>query len=140
MILLAIICDLYNPLLLLLSVYSFFKVKEKWQSVALFLWVIVVAYGLMFVDAKLHFWKFLSLDYSTHTATAVGMIVFIHALIRIQFLTFILAFSLVLYAILMKSLGYHGFMDVISTVVVVVPLMLIGFRVTKTALLKCYLR
>jgi hypothetical protein len=100
----------------------------------------VVAYGLMFVDAKLHFWKAFSLDYSTHTATAVGMIVFIHALIRIRFLTFILAFSLVLYAILMKALGYHGFLDVISTVVAVVPLILIGIGVIKTAFLKGYLK
>lgn len=114
--------------------FSFCKVKEKWQSLAFFLWVIAVAYGLMFIDAKLHLWKIISLDYSTHTATAVGMIAFIHALIRIRIFTFMLAFSLVLYAILMKALGYHGFMDVISTAIVVVPFILIGFGVFKNAL------
>lgn len=128
---LAIICDLYNPLLLIISVLLIYKQKERFQSIVFFLWVIIVAYGLMFVDIQLGLWKKFSLDYSTHTATAVGMIVFIGVLVKALIRIAVLVFSLVLYAVLMKVLGYHGYWDVITTTVVVVPLVLIGFTLIK---------
>jgi hypothetical protein len=125
---LAIICDLYNPLLLIISLFLIYKQKAILQSIVFFLWIIIVAYGLMFIDIKLDLWKTFSLDYSTHTATAVGMIVFIGVLIKAPLRIAMLVFSLALYAVLMKVLGYHGYLDVITTTIVVVPLVLIGFK------------
>jgi hypothetical protein len=125
---LAIICDLYNPLLLIISLFLIYKQKAILQSIVFFLWIIIVAYVLMFIDIKFGLWKMFSLDYSTHTATAVGMIVFIGALIKMPLRIAMLVFSLVLYAVLMKVLGYHGYLDVITTTMVVVPLVLIGFK------------
>ena len=117
------IADSYNPALLALSVaclvHSLFR--ARWQlSLARFHALAVIAffvYGLMFLDRRLDIWDSAGLDYSTHTALALSLVLFLYFCARRWAPLWI--GSLVCYVILMLYQRYHSLADVLTTAIAV---------------------
>jgi len=130
------IADAYIPLLALvclaLLVGALFK--SQWRLTGLRFLVICallsIAYGLMWFDSQFKLWPLFGLDYSTHTAVALVLVVFLAAN-----MTRLAAFwvgSLVLYALLMLYQGYHTVSDIVVTAFVVfIPAWLIVARLSN---------
>jgi hypothetical protein len=89
-----------------------------------FLAAALVAYGLMFLDRHLGIWPAFGLDYSTHTATALGLVILLS--IEARKLAGVWSISFVCYVLLMLYQRYHTVADVVTTAVAVsFPLILI---------------
>lgn len=120
------IADSYNPLLLILSLISmgFTLFNSRWRNLQLqligFATVAVVAYGLMLLDKKYGIWPQFGLDYSTHTATSLGMVLFLSYCTPRLGIYFVGSF--LAYALLMLYQKYHTPLDIISTGLAVGPL------------------
>lgn len=119
-----LVADSYTPLLFLgYLAYSVFY----WRSGDRLAWVkglvgIVIAYFFMFIDGFAHLWESLSMDYSTHSAVALALIIFHVHKRRLQSAPAItLVISLVGYYGLEVYQQYHTVLDIISTAVVVGP-------------------
>lgn len=130
---LAILADIYTPAIALACVYCI-RPTLKYYLYA-FVWV----WGIMLIDNALRIWLRFGLDYSTHTGLVLIFVLpFIwrwqrlqaqtldaqhqHALASIASRQSIFAtLSLVIYAGLMKFLGYHSWMDMLTTSVLLVP-------------------
>lgn len=119
------IADAYVPLLAILALISIaYKITTKngrfsrlgKDLMHLFVPVFAV-YALMFIDKALGIWSSVGLDYSTHTALSLVLIIF---LCRHQpkFLLFY-ASSLLAYILLMLYQNYHSVADIISTACVI---------------------
>jgi len=123
------IADSYNPLLLLLSLLyigaAYFKGHWKMggRRAVGFAVVVLVAYGLMFADKRYGLWEGLGLDYSTHTATSIGMVLFLSYFTSKLSVSVGLGASFILYAGLMLYQRYHSFLDILTTGVIVVLLL-----------------
>jgi hypothetical protein len=121
----ALIADLYTPLLAFMVFYYFRKTRkslQKQQAIVI-VTALAVVYLLMIIDAYFSIWLSLGMDYSTHTAIAL---VFVVVLSHRSFLHLIIAsFSLVLYGLLMRYLKYHSIVDVLSTVLVLLPIFIL---------------
>jgi hypothetical protein len=86
--------------------------------------VAFVAYGFMFLDRRLNIWPAFGLDYSTHTAIALGLVIFLSFNMR-KLVTFWIG-SLVSYVLLMWYQRYHTIADIATTGVAVgIPIGLI---------------
>jgi hypothetical protein len=117
------ICDSYIPLLAL----AFFvglvgrAVKQSGERRFLlrvfvfFVGMILVSYGIMFLDNAIHIWPAFDLDYSTHTAVSLTLVLSICVLAR-QFWKVAVG-SFVVYVLLMLYQEYHTFPDIASTMV-----------------------
>lgn len=113
------IADSYNPALALVSL-AFIAAgmfRTQWRLVTLriagFITIVSVAYGLMFLDRHLNIWPAFGLDYSTHTAVALGLVLFLSfSAPRWAALWF---FSLISYVLLMLYQRYHTIADIITT-------------------------
>ena len=121
------IADSYNPLLLVFSLICIGMphLKAQWKMGGLrligFSAVILVAYGLMFADKRYAIWGGFGLDYSTHTATSIGMVLFLsYCTPR---LAMYLSASFILYALLMLYQQYHSLLDILTTGLIVAPLL-----------------
>jgi hypothetical protein len=77
--------------------------------------LLLVSYGIMFLDNAIHVWHSLNLDYSTHTAVSLTLIMSICVLAR-QFRRVVIS-SFVLYVLLMLYQKYHTVLDIASTMV-----------------------
>ncbi len=82
---------------------------------------VVYIYGLMFVDRYFLIWPSLGLDYSTHTALALVFVVFL-ALKSVRLMIFSVL-SMLFYAGLMVYQGYHSVLDIVSTALIVTPVL-----------------
>lgn len=118
------IADSYNPLLFVgYVIFSviYWRRGDKGASIRGFSGI-VIAYCLMFIDSTLGLWKSLDLDYSTHTAVAVALIVFhVHkrSLSSAPAISFMA--SLLAYCALMVYQEYHSVLDIVSTALVIAP-------------------
>lgn len=121
------IADAYNPLLaglaLLLMLISL--LNAQWQQAAMrlagFAVVAAVAYGGMLLDRHLSIWPAFGLDYSTHTASALGLVILLSYIAHRLMPLWI--GSLVGYLLLMLYQRYHTLADIVTTAAVVgVPL------------------
>lgn len=124
------IADAYNPLLALVSLLLIaarvFRTRWKLAGVGMagFMAVALVSYGLMFLDRHLGIWPAFGLDYSTHTATAFGLVILLS--IEARRLAALWSISFICYVLLMLYQRYHTVTDVVTTAVVVgFPLVLI---------------
>ncbi|WP_420473933.1 hypothetical protein [Noviherbaspirillum sp. ST9] len=81
-----------------------------------------VAYGLMFMDNRLEIWPIAQLDYSTHTAVALVLAIFLTRYWPASRL--ICWVSLGAYGLLMLYQRYHSLADILSTAAVVAVLYL----------------
>ncbi len=88
------------------------------QVFIFFIGLLCVAYGTMFVDNAVHVWSSFNLDYSTHTAVSLALVLSLCALARKFWKTFIV--SLLIYVLLMLYQKYHTFADIASTAPVIV--------------------
>ncbi len=127
------ICDLVNPVLFVACVLIIGKLstKDKSNSIKLglyLLWNLAITYGIMFLDNAFTFFKGYGLDYSTHTAFALSAgIVLLFLSRRLRLVVGVI----VVYAIAMLYQEYHTIEDLIVTVVVVIPLFAIGFKLLR---------
>lgn len=119
------IADSYNPLLFiayLVFAVIYFRAGDK------FAWLkgfagIIVAYAIMFLDKSTHLWESVSLDYSTHSAVALVLIVFhLHKRPLKSPAAVGFSVSLLAYYCLEVYQKYHTIADIVSTFVVVAPL------------------
>lgn len=95
---------------------------------------IALVYVIKTLDHKLHLWKSIGADYSTHSALAAALVIALCFLDRPRRAIAIAVF--VVYEILIFLLGFHTLLDIGSTLLVVVPLILlihVTFNKTKTA-------
>src|SRR5690606_41036687 len=107
------IADAYVPLLAIaflggLAGIAFRKPNERQVLLRVFLFfvgLLLVSYGLMFLDNAMGIWPAVGLDYSTHTAVALTLVLSLCGLARPFWK--LLASSFVLYALLMLYQKYH---------------------------------
>jgi len=115
------IADIYTPLLLAIAVMDLalrWRNGDKLHGMKL-LYATFVVYGWMFVDNRLKLWPNLGLDYSTHTAAALALMICIAVRKRLA-VKVVLYVSLILYGYLMNLLGYHSWLDMLSTAAIIV--------------------
>lgn len=123
------IADAYIPsLALIYCVIIGYKIYQRQYNTALLniavtLLSSVVVYSLMFLDKAMHIWPQFNLDYSTHTALAL---VFVHSIWHItadvkKLLRACVALSFFKYLLLMKWMAYHSVLDMLTTILVLLP-------------------
>lgn len=129
------LADATNFLLLawLLGVLIFGTKRRKltgkvWLAVAL---SIACVYLIKTLDSKLHLWERMSLNYSTHSALAAAVVLSLFFLDRSRRVLAIVV--LLAYEVLQMLLGFHSLLDIITTLIVVAPLVLICLRWGTTA-------
>jgi hypothetical protein len=115
------IADAYTPLLLVIALGVAIAKAMTGQH---WFWLRLVAsallvYGLMFADNRWHWWPALGLDYSTHTAAAVALALFIGVGLRARLVWVLLGASVLAYGELMYYLGYHTWLDMGATAAVI---------------------
>lgn len=131
-----LIADSYTPLLaaIWLSSALWPLRQRRWptaaRNLASGLVAAAIVYGLMFVDLWLALWPRWALDYSTHSALAIALVVQLWWLLPRQ--RWLWLTSLLAYAGLMRYQGYHSWGDMVTTCLVVAPLLLI-YRPTTRA-------
>lgn len=113
------IADSYNPVLALASL-AFIAAsvfRAQWRLVVLrlsaFIVIVFVAYGLMFLDRRLNIWPAFGLDYSTHTAVALGLVLFLSFSIPRWAALWVCSF--ISYVLLMLYQRYHTITDITTT-------------------------
>lgn len=123
------IADAYNPLLLIISIVIIITAlyAKRWRLALMLALTIVVdvvlAYGLKYVDQEFEIWTSFGLDYSTHTATSVALVVFLSVNAR-RFIALWIG-SLLAYFGLMLYQGYHTTEDILTTLLaVILPMVL----------------
>jgi hypothetical protein len=115
------IADTYTPLLLMIALGVAIARAvggQRWFWLRLLASALLV-YGLMFADNRWHWWPALGLDYSTHTAAALALALFIGVGLHIRLVWILLGTSLLAYGELMFYLGYHTWMDMGATAAVI---------------------
>jgi hypothetical protein len=115
------IADTYTPLLLMIALGVAIARAvggQRWFWLRLLASALLV-YGLMFADNRWHWWPALGLDYSTHTAAALALALFIGVGLHIRLVWILLGTSLLAYGELMFYLGYHTWIDMGTTAAVI---------------------
>lgn len=130
------IADSYVPVLVVLSLASLLRtsILSRWRLLGIHTAAmslgLLIAYGLMFTDAQLEIWSIFGLDYSTHTAVSLAMVVFLN--IAAKKYWYVWVGSLVCYVFLMLYQGYHSSADIFTTAFVVglllLPMVLLLFQ------------
>jgi hypothetical protein len=117
------IADSYNPSLALISLalVAAGLLRAQWRvagtralAVAI---VASVAYGLMFVDRRWNVWSAFGLDYSTHTALSLGLVIFLSFSAPRWIVLWTGSFAG--YVLLMLYQRYHSISDIATTGAVV---------------------
>lgn len=119
------IADAYTPLLLIIFLTGFcIRLKQAWPVYLLaatymfrFLLLIAFSYGLMFLDNSLGIWPAIGLDYSTHTAVALALVIcLVDVFPKARWLSIGSMFA---YVGLMLYQQYHSLLDILSTGIIV---------------------
>ncbi len=125
----AFIADLYLPILAVSVAVSLVVGlrRNRIRRLTSLSWAFGIVYGWMLVDIFLNIWPSFHADYSTHTALAwifVGYFcVFGNTIAKLSAVV-----SLFWYCELMHRLSYHSYLDMISTSLVIFPLIVIAFK------------
>lgn len=113
------IADAYTPLLALACLVLLLRPLHalQWQALGLRMTSLAagasIAYGLMFMDNRLAIWPALGLDYSTHTAVALVLAMFLSRhWPKARWPGWL---SLCAYGLLMLYQRYHTVADIVST-------------------------
>ena len=133
------IADSYIPLLLVcLAGWGIVQLSARRTYVLLlaiasvFLSAILV-YGLGFVDQHFSIWHSVALDYSTHTAASLALVVVLTTFVKP--LRWAWISSLLLYFALMRYQRYHSFIDIFTTSAVLIgPLLLLNRKLVGLTL------
>lgn len=117
------IADAYTPLLALACLVLLLRPlrARRWRVLGIRAASLAagafVAYGLMFVDNRLEIWPIAQLDYSTHTAVALVLAIFLS---RYGSASRVMCWvSLCAYGLLMLYQRYHSLADILTTAIVV---------------------
>ncbi|MDE1465291.1 hypothetical protein [Spartinivicinus poritis] len=94
---------------------------------------IIPVYIIWYLDNRLQLWPTLELDYSTHTALALTVVVYL-VIYKQKYVNYFVA-SLIAYGLLMLYQQYHTLLDIITTAVVILPVALAIFLFGKRKLL-----
>ena len=119
--LLTLVADYYIPFLLLVTLgVGTLEIMRgyRWFWIKLFASAILV-FSVMLLDYYLKLWALLGLDYSTHTALALALVIFIGNGLQSRLGWVCMAGSLLAYMELMFYLGYHSWGDMGLTVAVI---------------------
>lgn len=122
------IADVYTPLLVLASLVLLWRPLRalQWRVLGIRMASLAagacVAYGLMLIDNRLEIWPMARLDYSTHTAVALVLAIFLSRNWPASRL--MCWVSLGAYGLLMLYQHYHSLADILSTAAVVAVLYL----------------
>ncbi|WNO11570.1 hypothetical protein [Teredinibacter sp. KSP-S5-2] len=116
-----VIADAYTPTLLISFILcvTYIATRKKEQRIhvgraVVFLTALLIAsYGLMFLDNAIGLWPTFGLDYSTHTAVSLSLIIGLVVLIQRKVVWIILSF--VAYLLLMLYQQYHSVSDIVTT-------------------------
>jgi uncharacterized membrane protein (UPF0136 family) len=117
------IADAYNPALaiitLLLIATRMFRAQWRAAGLGMVAFAVVagISFGLMFVDRWLKIWPAFGLDYSTHTATSLGLVMLLSYESRKLMPLWLVSF--LCYLLLMLYQRYHSVADMVTTAVVV---------------------
>lgn len=112
------ICDSVNPILFLafIGVLAYFLIKKNYKHSVFvrlgILYGLLVTYGILFIDTKMHFWESMGMDYRTHTAFAFAMCSVIGFFTKKPVL---MAVILAVYIIAMLYQKYHTVADIATT-------------------------
>ena len=90
---------------------------------------VVVVYLVKAVEKHFGIWESFNSDYSTHSALAVALVISLCVLERPRRALALGVF--VAYEILIVLLGFHSILDIVSTLLVVVPLMLLCWKLLR---------
>ncbi len=115
---LTILCDLYLPLLVALSLWPL-RQPQGWPRLRAGLLFLAMGITLMAIDRMLGIWAYWGGDYSTHTAVAAALTLHLWGgeLKR----RVLLSVGIGLYLSLMNALGYHTWADMFSTLAALAP-------------------
>lgn len=94
-----------------------------WRAWLASLLCIAVVYLVKEIEEDFKIWKSFSSDYSTHSALAAALVISLCFLDRARRGVALAVFAA--YELLIVLLGFHSILDVVSTLLVVVPLMLL---------------
>lgn len=97
---------------------------KDWLAVAL---AIASVYIVKILDSKLHVWDRLNLNYSTHSALAMAVVTSLFFLAPPHRMVAIAVF--VAYEGLVFLLGFHSLLDILTTLIVAAPLVLLCLRI-----------
>ena len=120
-----IIADGFIPLLLLLYISNIiinFIHRRRCTAISqltIFLLGIAYVYAIYWLDKLFNLWILFSLDYSTHTALALMLSVFLFD--AIKRLRYWIALLFVTYLLIMLYQQYHSVQDIVSTMIVILP-------------------
>jgi hypothetical protein len=118
------IADAYIPILALFSLIAIaipatqHRRKVATQRLLKILIFAAIAFGLMFIDSWLGLWPAFGLDYSSHTAVSLVLVIFL-SLINKKLIIFWMV-SFIAYLLLMRYQQYHTFADMVTTTVAVI--------------------
>ncbi|GAB7220301.1 hypothetical protein [Vibrio comitans] len=119
----AFIADTYTPLLALWSAILIFREPSQHRKINLTALIVTlcIVYVSRFIDEWLGIWPTFSSDYSTHTAVALALVV--HIAIKVGVWGRLVAVgSLLAYLQLMNHQDYHTYLDMVSTIIYLLPL------------------
>lgn len=122
--LLDILCDLVNPLLVLVAVCHVVVagLRHRFKTVLPLAVTVTVGlslvYGLLIIDHVSDLWSRAGLDYSTHTAFAMVMCSALNKVINSQYLMWLILAG---YLVLMLIQGYHSVLDLVATSSLIAP-------------------
>ncbi|MFC4307738.1 hypothetical protein ACFPN2_01475 [Steroidobacter flavus] len=118
------IADSYIPILALIALlWPWLRWRGAWQRATLSIVATLVgigyAYALSALDGKFGWWPALGLDFSTHTAVAIALVVALCAIKPQTWMAW--TASLLAYFVLMVYQRYHTWADILTTAVVIAP-------------------
>lgn len=119
------IADSVNPTLGVIAlIWPWLRWRGQWRVAAVNVLVtflsVGIAYALSALDAALGWWPSLGLDFSTHTAVCVALIVALCSIKPSWSGAWVAVFAA--YGALMLYQRYHSIGDIVTTAVVVAPL------------------
>ena len=115
---LAIIADIYSPLLALFCVYYLKTIFDK-KFAASFVIAYLYVYGFAYIEFQYGWWASIDGDFSSHTAAVFVMVA---ALLAVNYKVGAIAFlSLLVYGLLMTKLDYHSWFDIFTTLLICSP-------------------
>ena len=120
------IADAYNIVLLMMAIIGGILDYRSGYRLSWLKCVagIVICYLVMWFDQTTLLWSSFSLDYSTHSSVALALIVYlIHRVFFQKQPTLLFLGSLISYYLLEIYQDYHTPLDIITTVVVILPLL-----------------
>ncbi|OPX54201.1 hypothetical protein SAMN02745127_03157 [Oceanospirillum multiglobuliferum] len=117
---LALIADLYTPLLLVMALWVSYQGAQLKQTLKFLFYSTLLMFVCSAIDLLLNIWPSFGLDFSTHTAITLPFF-FVFSR-RPSGAVALVAIPLLLsYYLLMIKLNYHSAMDILTTSLAMVP-------------------